>query len=489
MSRQSHLLSDHVWPSRVALVAVSLAYVVLPVIEARFILRSSANIPISDTWNFVPIISSFARTGYIPWGHIFAFYGDNRPVLERLGLLVDGKYFALDVQLVKLASVLVGVFETVCAIWAFRLALPRVRPVVVLLAAYPVALAIFCWNNWQNLLDEWNAMNLAGVALSLFAILLIVSVRPGRGNGARFLIAAIVVCALASFTGESGNLSWIACAFVLWLPNSRFRLVDKLVFSTVAVVFLALYFSGSSGVASGHPLHHLAKVIEFALICLGDGVIGGGVKELGLARAIGVGEVVVVVVLAALYMSDERLRAERSVQAAAGLIAFGAMGAVATGVSRLQIGLGTAMSSRYVVLTAPVIIGIYLVAVRLAAIHQAGEPRRSPRLTKAGLFAIPCLLATALSVIAIVSDVKESKASPNKRAYYLSLKHMTCDPSAYSDSDLSKFDRSGGLNATQKVQLLAEMRDLQMAHLSVFSGRQCEAYVRAGINPAVGESS
>jgi hypothetical protein len=66
---------------------------------------------------------------------------------------------------------------------------------------------------------------------------------------------------------------------------------------------------------------------------------------------------------------------------------------------------------------------------------------------------------------------------------------MTCDPSAYSDSDLSKFDRSGGLNATQKVQLLAEMRDLQMAHLSVFSGRQCEAYVRAGINPAVGESS
>jgi len=462
---------------------------VLPVIEARFILASSANIPISDTWNFVPIISSFARTGHIPWGHIFAFYGDNRPVLERLGLLVDGKYFALNVQLVKLASVLVGAFETLCAIWAFRLALPRMRPVGVLLAAYPVALLIFCWNNWQNLLDEWNAMNLAGVALSFFAILLIASVRPGRGNGVRFLSLAIVVCALASLTGESGNLSWIACAFVLWLPNSRFRLVDKLVFSCVAVVFLALYFSGSSGVASGHPLHHLGKVIEFALICLGHGVIGGGVKELALARAIGVGEVVVVLIFAGLYLRDARLRVDRAAQVAAGLIAFGAMGAVATGISRLQIGLGTAMSSRYIVLTAPVIIGIYLLLVRLVAIYQADERRRSPRMTKAGLFAIPCLLAAALSVIAIVSDLKESKASPTKRAYYLALKHMACDPSAYSDLDLSKFDHSGGLNGAEKAQLLAQMSDLRMAHLSVFSGGLCETYVRAGINPAVGKSS
>jgi hypothetical protein len=489
MSRLSHLFSERAWASRVLLVVVLLAYLVLPVLEARFIITSSANIPISDTWSFVPIISNFARTGQIPWGHIFAFYGDNRPVLERLGLLIDGKYFALDVQLVKLGSVLVGVCETLCAIWAIRLALPRARVVVVLLAAYPLALGIFCWNNWQNLLDEWNVMNLAGVALSFLALLLIAGGPLGRRSSVRSLIMAVLVCALASFTGESGNLSWIACAIVLWLPSSRFRLREKLVFSGVAAAFLALYFAGSSGVASGHPLHHLGKVVEFALICLGDGVIGGGVKELPLARAIGVGEVVVVALFAGLYVRDPRLRADRAVQLAAGLIAFGGMAAVATGVSRLQIGIDTAMSSRYVVLTAPVMIGIYLVLIRLVAVREEGDRRPAPRLAKAGVFALPCLLAAALSVIGIVSDIKESKASHNKRAYYLALKQMTCDPSAYSDADLSKFDHSGGLNAVEKAQLLEQISDLRLARLSVFSSDVCQVYARADPHRPAGTRS
>ena len=468
-----------VWAWRSALGVLIIAFLALPALEARFILRSSANIPISDTWYFVPVISEFTRTGHIPWGEIFSFYGAGRPVLERLGLLLDGKFFALNVQLVKLSTLLVGALETACAIWALRLAIPRARAAVVLLAAYPVALVIFCWNNWQNILDEWNFMNLAAVALAFLAILLAEQLRSGRWK-ARYLLASMVlICAVASFTGESGALSWIACAFVLWLPFSRSRLVDRVVFSGVAVLFLALYFLGASGVGgSGHPLHHLGGVVDFALICLGNGVVSGGVKELSLARVIGIGEVVIVVVLLALWYADRRLRDDPAMHVGMGLIAFGGMGALATGVSRLQIGIDTAMSSRYVVLTAPVAIGIYLILVRLFTVRSAHEQKVSFGLKRAGLLALPCLLAVAFSVISIGFDAKESKVSSSKQAYYVLLQKMTCDPGAYSDADLSKFDHSGGLDAREKVVLLGQIADLRRAKLSVFSGTLCEQYAR-----------
>ncbi len=481
--------SGHIWVTRLVLAVVVLAYLVLPALEARFILDSSANIPISDTWYFVPMMAGFTTTGHIPWGEIFSFYGAGRPVIERLGLLFDAKFFALNVQLVKLLTIVIGMLETLCAICAFRFALPRARLVVVLLAAYPVALVVFCWSNWQNILDEWNLMNLAAVALVFLAILLAEQLRSGAGKSTYLLVLAIVTCSVASFTGESGTLSWIACALVLWLPISRSRLREKLAFSVVGVVFLALYFAGSSPAGSGHPLHHLGEVVEFALICLGNGVISGGVKELVLARAIGIAEVVVVLVLLAVFYLDRTLHEDRAVHVGVGLIAFGCMGAVATGVSRLQIGIDTAMSSRYVALTAPVAIGIYLIVVRLAAVRESEERRVSFGLRRAGLFALPCLLAAAFCVTTIGFDVKESKVSTSKKAYYVALQHMTCDPAAYSDADLSKFDHSGGLDAREKAVLLDQIADLRRAKLNVFSDSLCEEYARAAARGPRHESS
>jgi len=489
MTSQSDRRPGHLWALRSTLAVVILAYLVLPVIEARFILRSSANIPISDTWNFVPVIAGFVKTGHIPWAVIFRFYGAGRPVLERLGLLLDAKYFAMNVQLVKLLSVPVGILETACAICAFRFALPRARPAVVLLAAYPVALVIFSWNNWQNLLDEWNLMNLAAVALAFLAIVLTSQLRSGSRKSTYLLLLVILTCAVASFTGESGPLSWIACALVFWLPFSRSQLAEKLAFSAVAVVFLVLYFVGSSGVASGHPLHHMGTVVQFALICLGNGVVGGGVKELGLARAIGVAEVAIALIVLGIWYVDRRLREDRAMHVAVGLMAFGAMAAVATAFSRLQIGLDTAMSSRYVVVTAPVVIGIYLVLVRLLSLREVAGHRVAFGLRTAGVLALPCLLAAVLSVVAVTSDIKVSKTSSSRRAYYVALKHMTCDPYAYSNFDLSKFDHSGGLNSREKAVLLAQIADLRRAKLSVFSGGLCEAYARASVRGPRPESS
>jgi hypothetical protein len=461
-------------------VVVVLAYLALAVSEALFIVKSSANIPISDTWGYVSILAKFASTGHVAWGHIFRFYGDNRPVVERFGLLLDARYFGLNVQLVKLLSVVVGLLESACAIWAFRYALPGSKPLVVLLAAFPAALLIFCWNNWQNLLDEWNLMNLAAVAFVFLALLLIVKVRANGDRAVLYLVGAIVMCVLASFTGESGTLSWIACALVLWLPAARTRLVNKLVFSTVGIVFLALYFSGSKKLAKGQPLDHIGKVVSFAFACLGNALLGGGSRQLSEARAIGIAEVVVVVILAVAYLTNKKLRGDAAIDVAAGLIAFGLMASVGTGVTRIQLGPTTALSSRYLVLTAPVVIGIYLVLTRLATIGSAGGTRAGPAITRATVVALPCLLAALIAVTSVVSDVNQSRSSPRRRAYYVALKHMACDPGAYTNAQLSRFDHSGGLHPHAKKLLLEQIADLREAKLSVFSGGLCETYARAG---------
>ena len=168
-----HRRSTHRWPSGLALGVVTLAYLALCAGEVVFIKKASANIPISDTWGYVGTLVRFTTTGHIAWGRILRFYGDGRPTLERFGLLLDAEYFALNVQYIKVLAIPVGMLETASAIVAVRFALPRSRLVVVLLTAFPIALAIFCWSNWQNFpppLDEWNLMNLAAVALSFLAI-------------------------------------------------------------------------------------------------------------------------------------------------------------------------------------------------------------------------------------------------------------------------------------------------------------------------------
>ena len=453
--------SRHVWVWHLALAVMVLAYLALGALEGRFILRSSANVPISDTWNFVPVLARFARTGHVAWRNVFGFYGDGRPVLERIGLLVSARFFSLDVQSIKLLSIPVGLLEAACAVCAFRWALPRSRLVVVLVVTYPVAIVIFGLNNWQNLLDEWNLMNLAAVALTFLGILLAVEFASGGRRRLLLAILLVLVCVAASFTGESGTLSWIACALVIWLPPTRCRLADRIAFSATGVVFLVLYFAGTGTLSSGHPLGHLGTVLEFAFICLGNGIVGGVGGGLALARAVGIAEVAVALVVLAVVLAVPRLRGDRAARVAVGLIVFGGMGAVATGVSRLQIGLGTAMSSRYVVLTAPVAIAIYLVSVRMVALQEAGEQRGASRLRTAGLLAVPCLVAAGLSALAIVSDLNESRASKDKSAYYLSLQEMACNPTAFSDKRLSRFDHSGGLDGKQKAQLLAQIADLR----------------------------
>jgi hypothetical protein len=57
---------------------------------------------------------------------------------------------------------------------------------------------------------------------------------------------------------------------------------------------------------------------------------------------------------------------------------------------------------------------------------------------------------------------------------------MACDPGAYTNAQLSRFDHSGGLHPHAKKLLLEQIADLREAKLSVFSGGLCETYARAG---------
>ena len=87
----------------------------------------------------------------------------------------------------------------------------------------------------------------------------------------------------------------------------------------------------------------------------------------------------------------------------------------------------------------------------------------------------------------IVSDVSEGRGATNKRAYYLVLQRMACNPGAYSTVQLSRFDHSGGLRPRQKKLLLVQIAELKRAKLSVFSDGLCETLARSSSHkPASG---
>ena len=58
-------------------------------------------------------------------------------------------------------------------------------------------------------------MSLAAVALSFVALVLTLLVQYRREKRTWLSIALAFTCVIASFKGEAGTLSWIACAPVL----------------------------------------------------------------------------------------------------------------------------------------------------------------------------------------------------------------------------------------------------------------------------------
>jgi hypothetical protein len=470
-----------------------------------YILSNSTNVPILDTWGFVPALYAFVVHGHVSLSSLWAPDGSARPVLWRILMLVVAKDFHFNVQLIKVLAVPCAVLELSVCYWAVRRTLGNGRTWQGLLLLLPITSILFGWSNWETILEEWNVQNIAAVAFALIAIMSVACIFAAANSRSKMLLAlGIVCCLIASLLGEPGLLSWPACLVVSFFPWVRGRIVQRSCLVLAALVFFAIYLPGTASTPIQYDLLHLGSVIEFAVAALGNGILGMVDNQPALGVALAFGILQVVLCLAAMIVVLRTTPARREpYRIYIGLIAFGLGGALSIALARLDFGLATASSSRYVVTTAPTIIGLYLLCVRVYldahALHHrtsATRPIRpegpgyvivadderphTERRKETAFGSLGVIAALTMLLASGFADVDQYHFGSERNAYFTSLEDYACHASSATDGQLELFqyDPSGGEPGLDLLRVA--IGELYEARLSVFSGTTCATLPSTG---------
>jgi hypothetical protein len=463
-----------------------------------FILSYSANVPILDTWGFVPALHAFVVHGHVSPSSLWAADGSARPVLWRILMLVVAKDFHFNVQLVKALAVPCALLELGACYWVVRRTLGNGRTWQRLLLLLPITSILFGWSNWESILEEWNVQNIAAVAFALIAVMSVACMfAPADARSKMLLALGIVCCLIASLLGEPGLLSWPACLVVSFFPWVRGRIVQRSCLVLATLVFFAIYLPGTASTPIQYDLLHLSSIIEFAVAALGNGILGMVDNQPALGVALAFGILQVVLCLAAMIVVLRTAPAGREpYRIYVGLIAFGLIGALSMAVARIGFGLATATSSRYVVTTAPTIIGLYLLCARVyldahALHHRASATRPiapkgsgyvivadkerpyTDRWKRFGFGGLALVAALTMLSASGFADIDEYHLGSARLGYFTSLEYYACHASSATDGQLELFqyDALGGESGLDLLR--SAIAELQDARLSVFSGTTC----------------
>jgi hypothetical protein len=463
-----------------------------------FILTYTTNVPILDTWGFVPTLYAFVAHGHVSLSSLWAADGSARPILWRILMLLVAQGFHFNVQLIKALAVPCALLELSACYWATRRTLSNGRAWQRLLLLLPITSVLFGWSNWESILEEWNVQNIAAVAFSLIAVMSVAAVFAAATSRRKMLLAGgIVCCLIASLLGEPGLLSWPACLVVSFFPWVRGRIIARSCLVLTAVVFFAIYLPGTASASLQYDLQHVGLVIEFAIAALGNGILGMVDNQPALGVALAFGALQIILCLAAMIaVLRTKPPGREPYRIYVGLIAFGLIGALSIALARTDYGLATATSSRYVVTTAPTIVGLYLLCVRVSLDAHARHPRasatrpmgpmrsgyvlvadserpRTERLRLMGFGGLALLAALTMLSASGFADIDEYHLGSPRLGYFTSLEYYACHASSATDAQLRLFqyDPAGGEPGLDLLKVAVS--ELYQARLSVFSGTTC----------------
>jgi hypothetical protein len=278
---------------------------------------------------------------------------------------------------------------------------------------------------------------------------------------------------------------------VSFFPWVRGRIIARSCLVLTAVVFFAIYLPGTASASLQYDLQHVGLVIEFAIAALGNGILGmvDNQPALGVALAFGVLQIILCLAAMIAVLRTKPPRRE-PYRIYVGVIAFGLIGALSMALARIGYGLATATSSRYVVTTAPTIIGLYLLCVRVSLDAHAQHPRASAtqpvrhkgsgyliiadserpqteRLGWIGFGGLALLAALTMLSASGFADIDEYHFGSARLGYFTSLEYYACHASSAGDAQLQLFQYG------PPDLLRSSIADLREARLSVFSGTTC----------------
>jgi hypothetical protein len=411
---------------------------------------ASIDVAYSDTWRHMRLIEHFLG-GTLDPSEIFAPSNQNRPALLKVSLLVSATYDHLDLKKIEYLSIFC-ITATVCLLAFYTNILFKRHRATFLLIFLCVSVLLFSLAQWENFLLPVNFVLFSMIAFSVGSILLM-GRHLGRDRSVRGLswdmAAAILLSELALFSMGGGVLVWPVNLIQIALSGMLHRRRvgwELALYGAVGTASLAFYLHGlEPHLNIGYVLSHLAELLEFVLVGLGNSVVGY-LDNVPLPRT----SLAVGVVLSFLYCAAALtywkldLHEQRRSLGILCLLLLGVAQELLIGFGRLTLGVAQAATSRYSTLT--------MVSAPAALILLALHARKSRASA-----ALAGLLGVVMCGFAILADYGEFGMAESRRQYGENLRRILLQDHI-SDDDLRQLQSRSRSDVELGNRMLREFR-------------------------------
>jgi hypothetical protein len=356
----------------------------------------SVDVPYWDQWPLLLHLDQLAGDQLV-LGDLWVSHNGHRLLFPKLIMLGLARLSGWDVRWEMGFSIVMAVCLAVTLShlrWWQRQLVPIPRHAWLWLLL--LSLTVFNLSQAQNWGWGWQLQILLCVAAQVAGL----SLLSCHGDRPAGLLAAVALATVASYSFSCGLVIWPAALPILVLPGAGrwYRLVT---WSACATVVISLYCIGLQyeraeiSSALSRPLETTAYVLTY----LGSPLLRStGVGPSLLAGAAGV-MVFVLLAVRSWLRAGKSTRSMAAVWISVGLVAVGS--ALMTALARAGIGLGQALSSRYVTFA-----NLLWLAVAVLTLAWYAEHRALPRRLRHAGIAATALLAAVLLVNEVQGGIR-----------------------------------------------------------------------------------
>lgn len=335
--------------------------------------------PYWDQWEFVPLLAK-SYAGHVTLGDLWAQHNEHRLIFPRIVMLLLAhatRWNTLYEQ--GLNVVLAGLIFLAAAVQARKTA--RTAGGRAFIWVLPMlSLLVFSVSQAENWFWGWQIQMFMNI---LAAVAGIVMLAGSRESLARFTIA-IGLGVVSAYTFANGILYWPAGLLVLLMigPDGKRRVLNARMgaWLIAAVVTSASYLYHYEHPADHPPLtfalKHFVSWMQYVFVYLGSPC---GIYMIPVATVTGILGLGLFGYSAWALLRSKRL-AVADLAPYAGITFYSLGSAMVSGLGRLGFGVSQALSSRYVTMSNPMWISVFvLLACVLVRPHcQGGEKRAAP---------------------------------------------------------------------------------------------------------------
>ena len=451
----------------------------LSVLYLLFIVHYWANVPDIDDWNSVWLVSQ-AIAGHLTWSDLWIQHNENRMIVPNLILVVIGVTSHESVQVVMIVDAVICIGTFLLVLVLFRSYLGRPLTAVSVLA---IGVVWFSVADWQTAL--WAFQLALSLILLLFVVMLyLLLLAPPR----RITFAvAILTAVAASFSSIQGLLLWpVGLLCILWIsPSIRSARASIIVWITGAVVVSAGYFWGYQSVPAipgnlvprqvkgvvytntspTFAIHHPGAAIRFLFVEVGNVVPVGGnnlwIREIvGAALCAATAFVVVQCV-------RKRLAGDSGGCLPVAIVAFSLLFDGVSLVGRGQLGIQSALASRYTMSNLLLLVAILIYGFRYFSYDVGAIVKRS----------IVALAALIFLIVQVISSTNYgmSQGAVLKRELTVEAR-LAATTSEVPANERLCYEVTGLFDYGLPILRESLVAQLKRQHLSIFAPGPYRAY-------------